>query len=244
MRTRLILLLICLPCPGLCQESTIKNTIPVPQGYQRQTYPGSSYSNWIQNLQLKPKRDIRNYRNQTVESGSYNVWRVVRMPLLFQSDLEQCADFAMRFWAEYHKAAGKLDKLYLFDYGGHRISFKQSGKSYRQFLKQSFAYSNSYSLKKGCAVIMADRIIPGDMFIQNEQGGIGHVSIVLDICQSEQGDTLLLVGYSYIPAQEFHIEKAGDQYGKEGWFTVEGYTRYLLDNLNYGKPVLRRFEPQ
>ena len=82
------------------------------------------------------------------------------------------------------------------------------------------------------------------MFIQNERGGIGHVSVVLDVCRTEQGNKLFLVGYSYMPAQEFHIEKAGNQYGRDGWFTLEGYNQYLADNLNYGKPVLRRFEPQ
>ena len=44
-----------------------------------------------------------------------------------------------------------------------------------------------------------------------------------------------------MPAQQFHIERADDRYGKEGWFTLEGYEQYLRENLNYGDPVLRRF---
>jgi hypothetical protein len=240
----IILSLICVSLDAYSQESTVRKSIPVPNGYLRETYPGSSYSNWIQNLPLKPKPVILDYRGQTIEPGMYRIWEVVQMPLLFRSDLEQCADFAMRLWAEYHKAAGKLSQLYLFDYNGRKKPYSQSGKTFLQFMKWAFANTNSHSLKSGCTTAAADQIIPGDMFVQNERGGIGHVSVVLDVCHSRQGKKLLLIGYSFMPAQEFHIEKAETKYGIEGWFTYEGYTQYLHDYLNYGKPVLRRFDPQ
>lgn len=239
-----LLLLFCVSILGIGQEPTIRNTIPVPSGCQRESYTSVSYSNWIQNLQLKAKPIILDYRGQSVESQFYKIFGVVNMPLLFKADLEQCADFAMRLWAEYHKSAGTLDKLYLFDYSGQRKPFAQSGKSYAGFLKQAFAYSNSHSLKSGCKTITPDAIIPGDMFVQNTKGGIGHVSVVVDVCHSKQGKKLYLIGYSFMPAQEFHIEKAEDKYGVAGWFAYEGYIQYLLDNLNYGKPELRRFDPQ
>jgi hypothetical protein len=210
----------------------------------RENYPSGSYSHWIQNLSLKAQPVILNYKGQVVKSGLYRIFGVIRMPLLFQSDLEQCADFAMRFWAEYHKSAGKLDKLYLFSYNGQKKPFSQSSKSFTNFLKEAFANTNSHSLKNGCSSIAANQIVPGDMFIQNERGGIGHVSVVMDVCKSKQGKKLFLIGYSFMPAQEFHIEKASDKYGVEGWFTLEGYTQYLQDNLNFGKPELRRFDPQ
>jgi hypothetical protein len=244
-RRRFILVsFICISLLGISQELAIKNAIPVPRGYLRESYPNGSFSNWVQNLPLKAKPAIFDYKGRAVESGSYRVFGVVRMPLLFQSDLEQCADFAMRFWAEYHKSAGTLDKLYLFDYSGHKLPFAKSGKSFSDFLKWAFAHTNSHSLKSGCRMITSNQLMPGDMFVQNERGGIGHVSVVLDVCRSAQGKKVYLIGYSFMPAQEFHIEKAADNYGVEGWFTFEGYTRYLLDNLNFGKPELRRFDPQ
>jgi hypothetical protein len=227
---------------GMSQDRTINNSIPVPNGFLREIYPTDSYSHWIQNLPLKVPPIILNYKGQVVESGLYRVFGVVGLPLLFKSDIEQCADFAMRFWAEYHKSAGTLDKLFLFNYSGRKMRFVSSGKSFINFLKSAFANTNSYSLKKGCSRVAASEIIPGDMFVQNERGGIGHVSVVLDACKSKQGKRLFLIGYSFMPAQEFHIEKSSDQYGTEGWFTVEGYTMYLHDHLNYGKPELRRFD--
>jgi Domain of unknown function (4846) len=238
-----ILGIFCICQAGFGQNLAIRNSIPVPNGYQRQAYDGGSFSDWIQNLNLKEQPVIRDYRGSAIDSRFYNVWGVVQMPLLFQSDLEQCADFAMRLWAEYHKATGKLDRLYLFDYSGNRKTFISSGKSFPQFLRLAFAGTNSHSLKQGCKGIASGEIVPGDMFVQNERGGIGHVSVVLDVSRSKEGKKLYLIGYSFMPAQEFHIEKAREQYGIEGWFTFEGYVRYLADFLNYGKPVLRRFEP-
>jgi hypothetical protein len=243
LKNLILIFFTCISYFAICQELTIKSAIPVPSGYLRESYPGDSYSNWIQNLQLKAKPVILDYKGRVVESGLYRAFGVVNTPLLFNGDLEQCADFAMRLWAEYHKSAGKLDKLYLFDYSGHKQQFAQSGKSYNSFLKQAFANTNSYSLKSGCATVAPDSIIPGDMFVQNERGGIGHVSVVVDVCRSKQGGKLYLIGFSFMPAQEFHIEKAEEKYGVGGWFTFEGYAQYLLDNLNYGKPALRRFDP-
>jgi hypothetical protein len=164
------------------------------------------------------------------------------MPLLFKSDLEQCADYCMRFWAEYHKDMNKLDFLYLFDYSGNKKKFAGSGKNYKSFLKWIFSYSNSYSLKMGCAEVSKKELIPGDMIVQNEGGGIGHASVILDVCKSEEGKKLYLIGYSFMPAQEFHIEKAAGARGAEGWFTIEGYFDYLSDYIPLGDPVLRRFE--
>ncbi len=112
---------------------TIKNKIPLPSGYQRIDFPHDSFNNWIQNLPLKSDLVIMDYRGHTIESGFYNLFGVVRIPLLFKSDLEQCADFAMRFWAEYHKENGKLNQLFLFDYSGRKLFFKDSGKSYTAF---------------------------------------------------------------------------------------------------------------
>jgi hypothetical protein len=235
--------LVCLCLSASGQELTVRKAIPTPPGCVRLHYPTGSYSDWMQKLPLKSSSVILDYRGRTVNNAAYNTWKVVQLPLLFRADLEQCADFAMRFWAEYHKATGSLARLYLFDYGGHKNPFSRSGKSFTQFLKWAFANTNSNSLKKGCRPITADRVAAGDMFVQNERGGIGHVSVIVDACKSSQGKMLFLVGYSFMPAQEFHIERAKNPYGIDGWFTVEGYIQYLRDNLNFGEPELRRFDP-
>jgi hypothetical protein len=222
------------------QAKTVAN-IKHPFNYTRNSYIKNSFSEWIQQLPIKATNDILSHGNTKINNSLYHVFAVVQMPLLFKTDLEQCADYSMRFWAEFHKAKNKLNDLYLFDYSGTRKYYKSEGKSYTNFLQWAFNTSNSSSLKNGCKEVPESDLQPGDMFVQNETGGIGHVSMIVDVCSNGKGEKLYLIGYSFMPAQEFHIEKAMNDYGVEGWFSLEGYYKYLKENLNFGKPGLRRF---
>lgn len=212
-----------------------------PKGYSIIKYEQGSYAFYIQNLNLKSDKTVLTYQKKDI-SSSYNVFHVIDMPLLFKSDLEQCADYVMRLWAEYHKENKILNKLYLFDYTGKKkLYYDASYGSFNNYLLKIFNYSNSYSLKAGCKVIDVKVLRPGDMIVQNNNGGIGHVSIILNIASNKNNEKLYLVGYSFMPAQEIHIEKAVDQFGVDGWFTIEGYLKYLSEYLPYGDPVFRRF---
>lgn len=222
------------------QSGTISE-IASPQGFKTIEYPAGSYSHWISTLPLKQDKIIKTYDGNTAHNDNFNVLAVVEMPLLFQQDLEQCADYCFRFWAEYHQQLKILDKLYLFDYNGNKRPFNTSNKPFNSFLKSSMSNTNSFSIKKGCQEVSIADLKPGDMIVQNEGGGIGHISIIMSICKSDIGDALYLIGFSYMPAQEFHIEGAFDAYGKQGWFTLKGYYDFLHDNLDLGKPVLRKF---
>lgn len=232
-----------LSLPSQSQHDSITNyimDIKPPESFTIDTFPSRSFSSFLQSLPVSDSSIIRDYRKQIVGSSFYNVLAVIDIPLLFNDDLEQCADFAMRLRAEYFKTTQTLDSLYLFDYHGKKLFYKTSGMSYRKFLRKIFANSNSYSLKKGCMAITKEELRPGDLIVQNVNGGVGHVSVIVNSCTSANGQRLFLIGYSFMPAQQFHIEHAGN-YGKGGWFTIEGYIRYLKENLDYGEPVLRRF---
>jgi hypothetical protein len=223
------------------QSRTISD-ISAPDGYTTVICPLHSYSFWISHLPLRGGNEIRMYTGDTLFNTLYNIYAVIDMPLLFQQDLEQCADWALRFWAEYHKQKGALGKLYLMDYNGKPKGFSQSGQTFRQFFKWTAAHANSYSIKNGALALDGGDLRPGDMVVQNERGGIGHVSVIMNVCTSAQRDTLLLIGYSFMPAQEFHIEKAEFGYGKGGWYSLKGFYRFLKENLDVGDPVLRRFK--
>ncbi|MDI6739007.1 MAG: DUF4846 domain-containing protein [Candidatus Edwardsbacteria bacterium] len=217
------------------------SSIPAPPGFARLGYPAGSFCAWVARLPLQQSDSIKTFDGRDV-SENYDVLGVIDLPLLFRADLEQCADWCLRLWAKYHKDSGKLDKLYLFDYNGRKKYFRNSGKTLARFLKWSMDNANSYSLLKGCAAVDSGNIRPGDMFVQNRRGGIGHVSMALDACRDSAGRELYLVGYSYMPAQEFHIERAGAEYGIGGWFSYQGYCRFLHDRIDLGTPVLRRFD--
>jgi AbrB family looped-hinge helix DNA binding protein len=76
---------------------------------------------------------------------------------------------------------------------------------------------------------------PGQVLEFDEKGPYLKATKVFD----SRG--LYLIGYSFMPAQQFHIEKARTNHGEEGWFSVDGYRRCLFEFLPYGPLLLRRF---
>jgi hypothetical protein len=216
------------------------SSIPVAPGYSRIMFEPNSFSYYVQNLSLKNENEIFSYEKRDL-SSHYESLGVIAKPLLFKEDLEQCADFTMRLWADYHKENKRLESLYLFNYSGSRQYFQKSKLSYEKFLRKAFVSTNSHSLKKGGQTITPSELQPGDLFVQNETGGIGHVSIVLDMAKGQSNPNIYLIGFSFMPAQEMHIEKAPPNRGKAGWFTYQGFLEHLADKYPYGKPVLRRF---
>lgn len=226
--------------PTICQAKIIKD-IPVPTGYARVEYGDSSYSAWIQRLPLKEDNVILGYDGEPIISPFYSILAVVDMSILFNQDLEQCADWCFRFWAEFHKQSGNLNRLYLFDYNGRPHYYRESGNNFKLFLKRAMTIANSYSLKKGCQSVDVSDLQPVDMLVQNQRGGVGHVSVVMDVCQNGKGDQLYLMGYSFMPAQQFHLEKARAENGRAGWFSITEYKQYLKRYLDYDEPAYRRF---
>ncbi|XDD51870.1 DUF4846 domain-containing protein [Leptospira sp. WS92.C1] len=216
------------------------NEIEPPSHANRIRYPQHSFPDFVQNLPLKSEKVLWTHDQKNI-IGRYDTIAVVDLPLLFKDDLEQCADYSMRVWAEYHKQNGSLNRFYLFDYNGNRKQFRGSGLSYVAFLRKVFVSSNSYSLKRGGAAIQETDLRPGDLFVQNENGGIGHVSMILDTAVGKEGKKFYLIGFSFMPAQEMHIEKAPNQFGAKGWFTYNGFISYLKESYPYGTPMLRRF---
>ena len=175
-------------------------TIPTPQGYTRISYPQGSYSNWITHLPVRSDKMVATFSGAKISSDYYNVFAVIDMPLLFKQDLEQCADWCFRLWAEYFKDNNRLSELYLFDYNGNRKYLKKSNRSFAQHLKWTMAHANSHSIKKGTKEISTSDLQPGDMIVQNEGGGIGHVSVIMSVSQSRTGEKLFLIGFSFMPA--------------------------------------------
>ncbi|EMY77173.1 putative lipoprotein [Leptospira weilii serovar Ranarum str. ICFT] len=225
-----------------CLEAapTKVNEINLPSETTRIRFEKDSFPDFVQNLPLKSEPTLWTYKKENI-IRRYDTIAVLDLPLLFRDDLEQCADYSMRIWAEYHKRQNRLNRLYLFDYNGNRKSFSESGLSYSSFLRKAFVSSNSYSLKKGGKTISEKELRPGDLFVQNETGGIGHVSVILDSAQDRQGKRFFLIGFSFMPAQEIHIEKAPEEFGSRGWFTYSGFLSHLKESYPYGNPVLRRF---
>jgi hypothetical protein len=120
-------------------------------------------------------------------------------------DLQQCADAVMRLWAEHRYARG-LPIAFHPDPGRPRaLSFDGGGerRAFERWLLRVFAEAGSASLAAelhpGSGALQ-----PGDVLIQG--GYPGHAVLVLDVAvDAASGRRWLLLGQSYMPAQQFHV---------------------------------------
>jgi len=219
--------------------------LPAPAGFKRIDNPSGSYAAYLRSLPIKSDKRIALWTGDYLPSDTHQSLAVLDIPLLFNENLEQCADFSMRLWSDYLNHSNQLDQLALYDFYGNKKPFSKSGRSFRSYLRWHMAYSNSFSIKLGAKTVpLLSELQVGDMFVQNPgDEGIGHVSVVLDQAKNEFGHKLYLVGYSFMPAQQFHIEKASEQHGIDGWFTADGYRQFAEEQFGlFGKPTVMRFE--
>lgn len=231
---------------GAFLSGTLKNSkvsdISVPEGFQRIIYKKSGFPEWLRNLHLKSNSKILLYNNEEYSNNNFKIMFVINRKLLFKKNIEQCADFCMRFWGEYHRNTNQLNKLYLYDYFGKKVFYKSEAYSFEDFLKTAMLSSNPHSLKIGCKQININDAIPGDLIVQSKEKWIGHTSMIIDACENKKGEKLFLIGFGFSPAQEFHIEKAADNFGKKGWFSLSGYIEFLEQKYStYGSPVIMQF---
>jgi hypothetical protein len=236
----------CASHPGISIPRRVED-LPAPPGYIRTTDASGSFAAWLARLPLKSDNLIRFYNGKIFKDHHYNLLAVLHKPLLFREDLEQCVDFCLRLWSDYHFEQAGLDQLYLFNYDGKKIFYKTfvpasgTGDAFLSFLKAGLAWTNPYSITLGAQRITPADARPGDCVIQTVGRSRGQASLILDECVNREGDRLFLIGFGFSPAQEFHIEKAPLEFGPGGWFSLEGYFRYLnIHYAFYGKPALFR----
>jgi hypothetical protein len=120
-------------------------------------------------------------------------------------DLQQCADAVMRLWAEYRYARGETIAFHPDPGKPRALRFDGSTHARRAFehwLIKVFADAGSASLE--AELRPAGGVAqPGDVLIQG--GYPGHAVLVLDVAAGSDGRRWLLLGQSYMPAQEFHV---------------------------------------
>jgi hypothetical protein len=120
-------------------------------------------------------------------------------------DLQQCADAVMRLWAEYGYARGARVTFHPEPGRATALRFDARARDRRAFGKwliKVFADAGSASLQAELAPVRG-AVEPGDVLIQG--GYPGHAVLVLDVARGADGRRWLLLGQSYMPAQEFHV---------------------------------------
>ena len=207
-------------------EST--GSIPPPETYVRTVSPTGSFQEWLRQVKLKSDNTVYLYnglakRNQDAQFSVLDI-------SIGKKDLQQCADAAIRLYAEYLYGSKQYDRISfhatdgtVMDYQswrqGYRFLLRQrrlqkiktaaasdTRESFDRYLELVFSYAGTLSLSKELKRVnkIAD-IKAGDMFV--EGGSPGHAVIVMDIAVNAAGEKVFMLAQSYMPAQNIHILK-------------------------------------
>jgi hypothetical protein len=214
--------------------------IPVPIGFERRE--SSIYGKWIRNIKLSGDNIVYYYNG----SKKYN--QKIHVAVLNfdigDRDLQQCADACMRIRGEYLFENKKYDNIkYLFA-NGKWVNFstytsKRDYKSFRRFMSYVYAFANTASLKKQLNNVTNSKNVKiGDVFVQ-AGNPYGHAITVMDICINQNGDKMMMISQSYMPAQSIEILR--NEANNSAWFPVNFGDELNTPEWTFTKNDLHRF---
>ncbi|MCA9640360.1 MAG: hypothetical protein H6718_06960 [Polyangiaceae bacterium] len=226
------------PYPWMSEHSelTVRDDlavrVPAPAGFARVELAEGSFGAWLRHLPMLPYgTPVRSYAGGRLRDGESDIVTGVVALDVGDADLQQCADAVMRLHGEWRWSQGGRDQSYRaasgtpLDYRrwaqgqrivakGASISWAATGKakddhqSFRKFMDAVFAWSNTVALSRMGKHVEYAELRPGDFFVQ--PGNPGHTVLVLDLVRGSDGSQRVLLGQSYMPAQNFHVLKSPD----------------------------------
>jgi Domain of unknown function (4846) len=212
---------------------------PPPQGFQRIGGNDDGFAAFLRTFPLLPaSTPVRSHLGEVV---AHHYADAVFDLDVGKQDLQQCADSAIRLWAEYVRArhpqrlpqlhfhATNGDDMAFSTYlanqrlrvAGSRLapvsaSFSSDEVRWQSYLSDVFSYAGSRSM--GSDTMAAHEVQAGDVLVN--PGSPGHVVVVIDVVADERGEKRYLIGQGFMPAQSFHILVDGT--GSPWWQAVDG----------------------
>lgn len=233
--------------------TTLAQRFAEPEGYQRVACDEESFTHFLRNYEMKQDgSEVLLYDgspkwNQKAHAGIFT------LPIE-NADLQQCADSVMRMYAEYYWHNGEHDKIvfhftdgFLFGYSkwkeGYRVvvddgetrwtksaSWDDSYENFVKYLRMVFSYSGTASMEQFEAdTIALSEMRAGDVILKG--GSPGHVVMVVDVCQNDDGKKAFLLAQGYMPAQEFHVIK-NPMHHNDPWY-YEEEIEFPLETMEY-----------
>jgi hypothetical protein len=206
--------------------------IPWPAGYRRVAVEEGSFAAFMRRAPLLPAGSVPRRHDGGPAEAPWAAAAVLDMPLHDRN--QQCADTALRYWFEYLRESGRGETMMARLTSGDPVRFadwsRRAGESdaarYGRFLSHCFNYVGSYSLSRDLPEVAEADVLPGDLVVQpNPRGGVGHLSIVVDVAASASGARAYLIGYGYLPAQSpiLPVPETGRGIAASPWFTMAGF---------------------
>ncbi len=218
---------------------TVAERFSPPPNTERLPLPKTHFGVWARTLPLQPGRGVVRLFDRRPKARQ-DVHLAVLDIDVGERDLQQCADFAIRLWAEHARALGE-DPCFRFTsghaapYASHKLGLRpevrgasvrfvpaaapsDDRRSFRRWLDLVFLYAGSRSVERDATPVPTSEVEPGDAFVQG--GSPGHVVLVLDVASGDGGRWMLLA-QSFMPAQDPHVLRAPDG---GAWFRAPGPT--------------------
>lgn len=207
---------------------TLETRVKPPEGYARAEADRGSLCAFLREYALKEAGSpVLLYDGS--RKGNQDAHQAVFALPIEAEDLQQCADSVMRVYAEYFRETGQKEKIgfhfvngFYAEYArwrdGYRIRVDGSGaawtksagyddsdENFRKYLRMVFSYAGTLSMEAESEQIPLSDLACGDVFLKG--GNPGHVVLVADVCENEEGQKAFLLAQGYMPAQEFHLLK-------------------------------------
>ncbi len=242
----------------------IIGSLPTPEGYEPISTEQGSYAYYFQNLPLKPKGSQIKYFDGRVKSYFMDYTAVLDLPI-GDKDLHQCADAVMRLRADYFWNNKQFDKIHFNFTNGMRVEYtnwmkgqriKVNGnntswyqkkiasnteKDYWEYLEQIWMYAGTLSLSKELSARNIEDVEIGDVFIQG--GTPGHAITVINIAEhNSNGNRLILLAQSYMPAQEIHILTNPNDTHLSPWYSIKDLDQLSTPEWTFSTDDLMYFK--
>ena len=128
---------------------------------------------------------------------------------------------------------------------GNAVFWQKSAsadKSYTSFLKYMetvFNYASTLSLDKELHSIELKDVEIGDVLIRG--GSPGHAVIVVDLVENADGEKLVLLAQSYMPAQEIQVLMNPMNGTISPWYNLDERMKIYTAEYTFEKFQLKRF---
>lgn len=235
--------------PEPAPRDRLADAIAPPAGARRVALPDGSFGAWLRGLPLLPANSpVLLYTGETKPNQAAH-HRVVDLDV-GDRDLQQCADAVMRLRVEYlwsaERRAAIAFKLtdgtpwdlpsYL---GGTRLKLvgkraeRQPGspraatrETLRGYMRTLFTYAGTASIAAELPRRELAGLTAGDVLVQG--GFPGHAVLVLDLAEDDRGARYVLLGQSYMPAQQFHVLKNPSDPALSPWYRADALAAGMM----------------
>ena len=234
--------------PTTWVHATTVGDIAPPAGYTRATLVKGSFGQWLRQLKLlKPGTPVRLFDGRL--KGNQTAHHAVVDLSIGKRDLQQCADAIIRLRSEYLLQNNRADSIVFKFTNGTPVPWKKwrrgwrttvkgnkvgwvkrraassSRETFDAYLRTVMMYAGTASLSRDMKRAKLSHLKPGDALIQG--GFPGHGVLVIDAAIGPGGEQLVMLGQSFMPAQNFHVLKNPTSPSLSPWYKASDLKRGL-----------------